>query len=751
MDTNTLASTGNNNEFDQAYQSLAATLRERGIGLNEKLNYISKTLVETLSVSSASVWQLNDEQSELFCLASAISVNERAMNFRGLRFRVNKYPRFFSAVINTRIVASDDAWQDPRTSEFLESILIPQNIKSILSASLTHVDYVNGIIALHAIGECRTWTEAETQFAMAIAELASQLLLLDKVETDQIRNNVLFEDSSSGILILDKMTIIDCNPFAVSLFGANKKEDLLGKSLAEFSPPRQSDEQTDEQITRDIHELTYNQGQTITFTWKHLRLDGSPFSAEVSLSAVDWNNSVYLLARVKDVTARLEAQMLAEQAKLIIDHKNLHDGLTGLPNRNNLHIIIKRQLDELESQRKNAKIVLALFDLYHFKDINDTLGHDLGDRLLQSLALRLKARMPAYAGEVFRLGGDEFAVVFMDSQISDPRQLGGLICSALEAPFEIDDISLETSAGIGIACYPDHGSNSHDLLRLADVAMYAAKSQGEQVAVYDPEIDVHSTRRLSMMSELGTAIRDNQLELHYQPRVNVKTGELGGCEALIRWHHPKLGMVSPAEFIPLAEVTDLIHQLSYWVVDTAMAQAKTWLAEGMRIPVAVNLSARNLSDINLLPNLYTLFKKHDIDVDLIELEITESALMDHPQLAIDNLQKLYDMGIQLAIDDFGTGYSSLSYLKHLPIHVLKIDRSFVSDMTIDEGDHVIVASTVNLAHNFSLQVVAEGVEDAETLDKLAALGCDQAQGYHLARPMPVDVFARWLEDFRKSK
>jgi EAL domain-containing protein (putative c-di-GMP-specific phosphodiesterase class I) len=297
-----------------------------------------------------------------------------------------------------------------------------------------------------------------------------------------------------------------------------------------------------------------------------------------------------------------------------------------------------------------------------------------------------------------------------------------------------------------VAVHPQHGVDSHELLRCADVAMYQAKQSSTGVALYHPALDPHTTERLAMMGELGTAIREHQLLLHFQPTLRLGDRRLMGFEALVRWQHPSLGLVPPDRFIPLAEMSDLIHPLTEWVTDHALAQLRRWQDQGLDVSMALNLSTRNLLDQGWAGRMEDLIRRHGVRPDRVELEITETALLGDPERALGLLERIAAQGVRLSIDDFGTGYSSLSYLKRLPVTTLKIDRSFVRDMIENEQDRAIVRSTINLAHSLSLRVLAEGVENQATLDVLGTLGCDHAQGFHIAAPMEAAAVAGWREE-----
>jgi diguanylate cyclase (GGDEF)-like protein/PAS domain S-box-containing protein len=446
--------------------------------------------------------------------------------------------------------------------------------------------------------------------------------------------------------------------------------------------------------------------------------------------------------RIFAAQAGAELERLASNQKL--ESAADLDELTGLPNRRKLNTELERVIQST-SVDHSLRPALILLDLNRFKDVNDTLGHPVGDQLLVQVAQRLGAELSRHDTLVCRMGGDEFAILVQNVEsVHDARSVAARVSSALSAPFQVEHITLSLSGSLGIALYPDHGESSHELMRCADVAMYHAKSTVNSQAVYDPSQDAHSPRKLRLMSDLGRAIQERQLTLHYQPKISLVNGRCIGCEALLRWHHPTLGHISPAEFIPLAESSDLIHSLSLMVTDLALDQLKDWDSRQIHLTIAINLSARNLLDVDFPDTLGSLIEAKGVAPDRIEIEITESALISDPERALEVTRRITALGVKLSIDDFGTGYSSLSYLRKLPLSALKIDRSFVMDMDRNEQDTIIVKSTINLAHNLGLKVVAEGVETAATLETLTQLGCDMAQGYHLSRPLPAEQLEDWL-------
>ncbi|MEH6813624.1 MAG: EAL domain-containing protein [Motiliproteus sp.] len=420
-----------------------------------------------------------------------------------------------------------------------------------------------------------------------------------------------------------------------------------------------------------------------------------------------------------------------------IEYQAEHDALTHLPNRFWLSDHLRNQLKQ--KKYSQGMMALMLLDLDHFKEVNDSLGHHIGDQLLRLIGPRLSATLEQHNANLARLGGDEFAVVLNEVESAEAAlAFADRISQSLHQPFELEGIQLEIHCSIGISLYPEHGEEPSSLMRCADVAMYLAKKSSKAFALYNSQLDEHSPRRLALMSELGQAIRENQLVLHYQPQLDLRCGKITGVEALVRWNHPTQGMIPPDQFIHLAEMGDLIRPLTLWVLDSALAQWRRWSEQGHELKVAVNLSTRNLMDDACPDYVKQMLEKHNAPANCLELEITESALIADPARALASLNEINDFGVELSIDDFGTGYSSLAYLKELPIDRLKIDMSFIRNMAKDKRDEMIVDSTIHLAHNLGLLVVAEGVEDQKSLDALTAMKCDFIQGYFIGRPVPPE-------------
>jgi diguanylate cyclase len=424
-----------------------------------------------------------------------------------------------------------------------------------------------------------------------------------------------------------------------------------------------------------------------------------------------------------------------------VEYQTLHDELTGLPNRTLLHDRTGQAL--ASARRSGVTTAVLLIDLDRFREINDTLGHGIGDAVITTLAQRLQDRFRD-SDTLARLGGDEFAVLLTNlSGLHAAREVAAEILLIIQKPIEIEELSLDVEASIGIAVAPDHGASADDLVQRADVALYVAKSNHTGYAMYEAHADEYSPERLAVLGDLRRAISEDALVLHYQPKIGLGNGITTGVEALVRWNHPSRGLIPPDEFIPLAERTSLIEPLTDWVLKTAMTQARRWSEDGLTLPIAINISARSLIDQDFATRVHHLLAETGVSPDLIELEVTESAIMTDPIRARYVLEQLHDLDLRLAIDDFGTGYSSLAYLRDLPIDVLKIDQLFIRDMLTRPADHVIVRSVIELARNLGLETVAEGVEDADTAADLAANGCTVGQGYFWSRPLTAEAFVTW--------
>ncbi len=428
--------------------------------------------------------------------------------------------------------------------------------------------------------------------------------------------------------------------------------------------------------------------------------------------------------------------------------RTTHDPLTGLLDRYAFQSLLQRAIDTHGERR----LGVVSLDLNRVREVNESLGHAAGDAMLRAIAARLTRRFgDASAGCIARLGGDKLALC-IPLPAGDARldALCADICATIAEPLSIDGVSLTMAASLGTAVYPDDSALPAELMRYAEIAMFEAKRELRPHERYTPALDRFSADSLALRCEFAHALRVGGLSLVYQPKLATATGELVGVEALTRWKHPVRGFVSPAEFVPMAETTELIHPFTEFVLRTALAQCRAWRERGRGVPVAVNVSVNNLMDANFVALVRTLLAQHEVPPGMLELEVTESSLARNPELALTRLEELRRLGVGLSIDDFGTGYSSLAYLKRLPVDALKLDRSFTCHLATDEGDRRIVESTIRLGHGFGMKVVAEGVETAEIAALLVEMGCDISQGYFHARPMSADELDRcWLGKSRE--
>ena len=420
------------------------------------------------------------------------------------------------------------------------------------------------------------------------------------------------------------------------------------------------------------------------------------------------------------------------------------DPLTDLANRSRFSNELELAIAQAESG--NLELTILMMDLDRFKYVNDTLGHGVGDHVLREVSARLQRTLTC-AECIARLGGDEFAILVRHAD-NDFADTARQIIAALEAPILYEGQPLDVGTSIGIAHYPEHGRDAQTLVRNADIAMYAAKRNKTGFATYEKHYDTSQQEHLSLLSELRRAVERNELRLYYQPKVSLRSSHVSSVEALIRWEHPTRGLVPPVQFIPFAEHTGYIKLLTRWVLREAVRQCGEWLRSGLTLQVSVNISARDLMSRELPEHVAELLAEHDVTPGLLCLEITESGFMEDPAHAQKVLDRLAELGVKLSIDDYGTGYSSLSYVMKLPVQELKIDRSFISRMAMDEEISTIVRSTIDLGHNLGMQVVAEGVEDAASWEMLRTLGCDDAQGFYMSRPLEAVALAKWVREFK---
>ena len=565
---------------------------------------------------------------------------------------------------------------------------------------------------------------------------ADAALMRKRIESEQLRLiGSAVHVAASGIAILTPAVeevgprIAFVNDGFCSMYGCGRDE-IIGNTLSAFGIVERQQPIHDTMLRHVFERKPFFEEATA------LRRDRSEFEVEIELVPVeDAGELTHWVAFLRDVSEN-KMQLVALQ------HQAMHDALTDLPNR---MMLFERLESALATAAESRTIVaLLLMDLDRFKEVNDTFGHHFGDDLLKQIAGRLRNQL---SGDdmVARLGGDEFAVVLTSAaDSSGVAAMARRILNSLQQPFIVESQVLEVGASIGIAMYPTHARDARTLLRHADVAMYAAKQASIGYSFHREDHAARSPDQLALVVEMRGAIERNEFELHYQPKLHLRSGLVTRAEVLLRWNHPTRGMLHPAAFVPIAERTGLIKAITDWLLDRALEQCRTWQDLGAPVHVAVNISAKSLQEQTLPSKIHALLEKWGVDPRFLKIEITESSIMADPAHALAILSLLQTMGVRLSVDDFGTGYSSLTHLRELPIDEIKIDRSFVAGMTRSDADAAIVRTVIDLAHNLGKQVCAEGVETEATANRLREMGCDLAQGFWIGRAMPADELMRWL-------
>ena len=571
--------------------------------------------------------------------------------------------------------------------------------------------------------------ELTSDFNRMVSALADTMVSKKRLEDGERALRVVVDSVCDAIFIHDvDGTIIDVNEQMLKMYGVTAEEARRMSIAEDFSSPSNPLDSLPG-IWQQVLE-----GHPQFFPWKARRPhDGHEFHVEVFLRKIPYRDSEAIFANVRDVTDR-------KRSEEKLDRLAHHDALTSLPNR----LLFGDRLSQriAQARRDDSSLAVMFLDLDRFKVINDSLGHNAGDELLRQVACRLKDSVRE-SDTVARMGGDEFTILVGGLHARrDAERVANHILERMAEPFTVGSRGLFVSTSIGISVYPSDGHDVETMVRNADTAMYRAKEQGRNnYQFYTETLNAAAMERMTLEQSLRKAVENNELLLHYQPRVDIRTGEILGAEALIRWQHPDMGLVSPARFIPLAEETGLIVPISAWVLQAACRQARDWHdADLPPVCISVNVSTSEFRGADLPDSVARVLRESEIDPSLLEIEMTEGAVMRDPDQAVRVLHELKDMGVRISIDDFGTGYSSLSYLTKFPIDAVKIDKSFVSNLTDNPDDAAIAGAVVAMAHSLDLVVVAEGVETLEQLDFLRSLNCDEVQGYFVARPCSADDF-----------
>jgi diguanylate cyclase (GGDEF)-like protein/PAS domain S-box-containing protein len=580
------------------------------------------------------------------------------------------------------------------------------------------------------------------------AQSANLVLINDITDREAMARNIVEREEMLSLLLDSTSEAIyglgldGCCTFAnnacAALLGYDSPNELIGKHFHYAVHHTYEDGRPYPLDDCPLHRaLTVRQGTHVEgeVLW---RKDGSCFPVEYwSYPTMRDGAIVGCVVTFLDISER-------RRQREELEYQATHDALTGLLNRS----VLLPRIDAAiaDAQPSGAGFSVMVIDLDGFKEVNDALGHQSGDLLLKEVGKRILGAL-GDSDTLIRLGGDEFAVVFCSGCESDAAERAAQeLLQAIREPFLLNELQVRISASIGIARYPQDGADSGKLMRQADIAMYRSKREGIGYSLYDHSEGERSANRILLMADVRNAISRGEFLLYFQPKVALSDGHTIGFEALARWQHHERGLISPAEFIPLIEVSDLIHPFTAWVLESAVAECARWHEDGSNATVAVNISTRNLLDAGLPERLKDCLHRHRLLPGSLELEITESSVMADPVRSLEVLTRLHQIGVKISIDDFGTGYSSLAYLQKLPVDSLKIDRSFVGQMQEHRDAMAIVSSIIGLAHTIDVSVVAEGIENESVMTALRELGCDYAQGYHVARPMPAHKARIWLKE-----
>ncbi|HEX5842257.1 MAG TPA: EAL domain-containing protein [Pseudomonas sp.] len=707
----------------RAQQELIVRLARHHYGeqpLREAAELITQSACALYEVERAGIWHFNGSLLE----PAALYLREPGCHVQAAAIDASAYPAYLEALHSGRALDAHDAQHDKRTRELSASYLQPMGINAMLDASIRVDGQVVGVLCLEHSGSARIWQADEVAFAGELADHYAQVL-----SNQQIRRTThalhLFqravEQSSSAFILLDRDGLVEyVNPSftAITLYSAS---EVQGRRLAEIPALENLSDLLFDTRTGLLEHNSW-QGE-----FKSRRKNLEPYWGHLSLSKVhgDDGKLTHYIGIYEDVTA-------SKQAQQHIERLAFRDNLTGLGNR----YAFIRALENHFSDNPGKPISLLLVDIDNFKRINDSLGHQTGDKLLSSLARRLRNSLKS-VNILARFASNEFAILLDNLSSEDSQRIAQQVLHTLDKPLFVDNQLISVTGSVGLACAPEHGEDPQTLMKHTGLALHKAKANGKnQLQVFTEALNAEAHYKLFVENNLRRALMQNELEVFYQPKLCLKSGQLLGMEALLRWNHPEKGMISPDKFIGVAEETGLIIPIGKWVVRQACRMSKQLSAVGQHdLQIAINLSPKQFSDPDLVGEIAAILHEEQLDPALLELELTESLLLEATDDTRHQLSRLKSLGLTLAMDDFGTGYSSLSYLKKFPIDVIKIDRSFIKDIPDNQDDMEITAAVIAMAHKLKLKVVAEGIESAAQLGFLRRQRCDIGQGYLFDQPI----------------
>lgn len=708
----------------RAQQSLILRLaRHRYSSQNsvqEAAQLITQSACEIYDIASASIWNLNDQRLEPIAAFN----RDTGDVLLPQPIDASVFPNYLDALHTGRAIDANDVSQDPRTRELAET-LKPRDINAMLDASIRIDGNVVGVLCLEQTGIARPWQADEITFAGELADQFAQVINNHNRRTATSALHLFqraVEQSANAFLLVNCDGVVEYVNPSFTAITQYTTEEVHGRRLSELT------------ALENLNELLLDANSSLakSNSWqgefKSRRKNLEPYWGQLSISKVYGDNRelTHYIGIYEDITQTKLAQQRIERLAYT-------DNLTSLGNRP----AFIRNLDERFARDSDTPISLLLVDIDNFKRINDSLGHQTGDKLLISLARRLRNSLSP-SGSLARFASNEFAVLLDDTDLEAGQRIAVQVLKTLDKPMFVDNQLISVTGSVGLACAPLHGRDPQTLMKNAGLALHKAKANGkDQVQVFTEALNAEASYKLFVENNLRRALTQNELEVFYQPKLCLRTGRLLGTEALLRWNHPEKGMIRPDQFISVAEETGLIIPIGKWVAREACRMSKKLTAAGLgRLQVAINLSPKQFSDPDLVSSIANILKEERLAAPLLELELTEGLLLEATEDTRQQLDFLKSLGLTLAMDDFGTGYSSLSYLKKFPIDVIKIDRSFVSDIPDNQDDMEITSAVIAMAHNLKLKVVAEGIETAEQLAFLRRHRCDVGQGYLFDRPIP---------------